>query len=120
MAQVSVVVNGRSYAVTCDDGQEQHLLRLAADVEHRVGKLVATIGQVGQERLLLLVSLLLADEVAEKLDGGSAAPASEPAPSAAGDQALGDELRTLARRIETMAHRLQQNPAEPGAGVAAG
>ena len=110
MAQISVVVNGRSYAITCDDGQEEHVLRLAAEVDRRVGELVAGIGQVGQERLLLLVSLLLADDLAEKprdrTDGETAEPA-----RVVGDDALGDELRTLARRIETMAHRLQ--PAAP-------
>jgi cell division protein ZapA len=110
MAQISIVVNGRSYAITCDDGQEEHVLRLAADIDRRVAQLIAGNGQVGQERLLLLVSLLLADELSEKAAGGGDGAGSEALPSDPGqaaDDSLGEELRTLAQRIETMADRLR-------------
>jgi cell division protein ZapA len=117
MAQISVVVNGRSYAVTCDDGQEEHVLRLTAEIDRRVAELVSANGQVGQERLLLLVSLLLADELSEKPaergDGAAGEEAVPSASSAAPGDTLGEELHTLAQRIETMAHRLR--PATPDA-----
>ena len=35
MAHVSVTINGRSFRMACDDGQEDHLLRLAAEVRQR-------------------------------------------------------------------------------------
>lgn len=105
MAQISVVVHGKSYAITCDDGQEEHVLRLTADIDRRVEQLVSDNGQVGQERLLLLVSLLLADELSEKVRESGDNPARE-APPGAVDNTLGNELHTLAQRIETMAHRL--------------
>lgn len=115
MAQISVVVNGRSYAITCDDGQEEHVLRLTAEIDRRVADLVSGNGQVGQERLLLLVSLLLADELSEKFaQRGYGAPGQAASPSVlspAADDTLGEELRTLAQRIEEMAHRLR--PATP-------
>lgn len=111
MARISVVVNGRSYAVTCDDGKEEHVLQLAAEIDRRVAQLVAGIGQVGQERLLLLASLLLADELRDKPRQRPEAAADEPALAAAED-VMGEELRTLARRIETMAQRLQPPPPE--------
>jgi cell division protein ZapA len=111
VARISVVVNGRSYAVTCDDGEEQHVLQLAAEVDRRVGQLVAGIGQVGQERLLLLASLLLTDELTDKPRHRTDGVADEPT-SVAADDVVGEELRTLARRIETMAQRLQSAPPE--------
>src|SRR5947207_14310103 len=65
MGQVSVPVNGRSYAITCDDGQEARIRRLAQYVDAKVGHFVASIGQVGEARLLLLAALVIADELAD-------------------------------------------------------
>jgi cell division protein ZapA len=63
MAEVALTINGRQYGVTCDDGQEPHLLALADLIEERVQDLVASVGQVGEARLLMMASLLIADEL---------------------------------------------------------
>ena len=65
MSQIDVTVNGRSYSIACDDGQEDHLRDLAAYVDKRVQELVATLGQVGDLKLLVMASLLIADELSE-------------------------------------------------------
>ena len=65
MAEVSVTVNGRSYAVGCEDGQEQHVLGLAAIFNEHVSQVAEDVGQLGDTRLFLLGALLLADELAE-------------------------------------------------------
>lgn len=65
MAQVEVSINGRSYEIACDDGQEDHLAQLGDYVDRRVKELVTAVGQVGDSRLLVMVSLLIADELAE-------------------------------------------------------
>jgi len=65
MAHVTVTINGRQYQVACDDGQEAHLARLGAYVDNRVQELVAAVGQAGDARLLVMVSLLLADELSD-------------------------------------------------------
>ena len=65
MAQVTVTINGRNYEIACDNGQESHLTRLAESVNKRVDGLVGNLGQVGDTRLLLMASLLLADELSE-------------------------------------------------------
>ena len=115
MAQVAVMVNGRRYEISCDDGQEVHVVRLAEQIDRRVAQLVAAVGQVGDARLLLLASLLLADEIADMRtelarlrEGVGAVPGGDiqsaaPAETAGG---LGEELRGLAERIESMAERL--------------
>ena len=65
MAQVDVLINGKSYNVACDDGQEDHLLQLAGYVDQRVQDLVNSVGQVGDARLLVMASLLISDELSE-------------------------------------------------------
>ena len=68
MGQVSVPVNGRSYEITCDDGQEIRIRRLAQYVDAKVAEFVGRVGQVGEARLLLLAALVIADELADVND----------------------------------------------------
>jgi cell division protein ZapA len=113
MAQVSVTVNGRRYDISCDDGQETHVFRLAEEVDRRVAQLVASVGHVGDARLLLLASLLLADQMEDlrkELAGvrvGAAAGGAVGSEAAANaGEALGEALRGLAERIEAMAESI--------------
>ena len=68
MGQVSVPVNGRSYALSCDDGQETRIRRLAQYVDAKVTEFVGSVGQVGEARLLLLAALVIADELSDAND----------------------------------------------------
>ena len=63
MPLVNVMVNGRAYTIACDDGEEEHLKALAADVDVKVQELLGSVGQVGDQRLILMAALLLADEL---------------------------------------------------------
>lgn len=65
MAQISVDVNGRPYAVGCEDGQEQHLAELARMFDHQVRQVSQDMGQLGDTRLFLMGALLLADELSD-------------------------------------------------------
>jgi len=65
MAQVTVEVNGRPYAVGCEDGQEAHLLELARIFDQQVRHVSQDMGQLGDTRLFLMGALLLADELAD-------------------------------------------------------
>ena len=65
MAQISVEVNGRPYAVGCEDGQEPHLIELAKMFDHQVRQVGQDMGQLGDTRLFLMGALLLADELAD-------------------------------------------------------
>ena len=62
MAQVTLSVNGQTYALACRDGDEENIATLAALVDERARDLASRLGQVGEARLLLMVALLLADE----------------------------------------------------------
>ncbi|ODT86898.1 cell division protein ZapA [Phenylobacterium sp. SCN 70-31] len=63
MAQLNIDVNGRPYAVGCEDGQEGHLLELARLFDHQVRQVSQDMGQLGDTRLFLMGALLLADEL---------------------------------------------------------
>ena len=104
MAKVSVTINKRKYEIACDDGQEAHLVRLSQYVDRRVDELVAAVGQVGDARLLVMASLLVADELSEvspELDGLRDDQRGRTPPPAASD------LDRLAQRIEKIAERLE-------------
>lgn len=62
MPLVNVMVNSRSYTIACDEGEEDHLRELAAHVDGKVRELLSSVGQVGDQRLLLMAALLIADE----------------------------------------------------------
>ncbi|MEO8557569.1 MAG: cell division protein ZapA [Rhodospirillales bacterium] len=66
MSQVSIRINGRAYDVNCENGQEQHVQRLAMSLAGKVAELVKQVGQVGDARLLVMAGLLVQDEL---LDG---------------------------------------------------
>ena len=68
MAQVSVTINGRTYPVVCDDGQEDHVTRLTSYIDKRAAEILENVGQVGESRLLVMTSLLIADELSEAYD----------------------------------------------------
>jgi cell division protein ZapA len=68
MGQVSVPVNGRSFTIACDDGQETRIRRLAQYVDAKVGEFAGRLGQVGEARLLLLAALAIADELSDAND----------------------------------------------------
>jgi cell division protein ZapA len=63
MAQVTVKINGYSYTVGCEDGQEGHLTAMAAQVDSRIESIKALGGNSGEARELVLASLLMADEL---------------------------------------------------------
>ncbi|MGN6516571.1 MAG: cell division protein ZapA [Rhizomicrobium sp.] len=63
MPLVNVMVNGRAYTIACDDGEENHLKELAAHVDAKVRELLETVGQVGDQRLLLMAAVLITDEL---------------------------------------------------------
>src|ERR1700761_8231171 len=65
MPLVNVMVNSRAYTIACDEGEEDHLKDLAAHVDAKVRELLETVGQVGDQRLLLMAAVLITDELFE-------------------------------------------------------
>ena len=115
MAQVTVLVNGRNYTLACEDGEEEHLTALATFIDSRVAELGRSVGQVGDARLMLMASLVVADELAvanerveeleqeiEQSKQGNAAGGH----SVMNGDAFAEIIESAARRIEDIAARL--------------
>ena len=118
MASVDVSINGRNYQIACENGEEDRLSKLAEYVDERVQELVVAVGQAGDTRLLVMVSLLIADELYEAqsaLDrhgidtqsGEKGAPKTNG--DAGGDDRLVSVIEAMADRIETIAAGIERN-----------
>jgi cell division protein ZapA len=122
MSHVSVTINGRQYRMACEDGQEAHLVRLAKDLDQRVGELRTRFGEIGDMRLLVMAALTVADELAEAgkrlrqlehdLAGLENAGAVSADRSKAAEAALAAAIGTAAERIERVAKSLNQGLGE--------
>jgi len=99
MAHVTIRVNGYAYTVGCEDGQEQHLTQMAAEIEQRITSIKAIGGQSGEARLLMLAALLLADELHDQRN--NAAPKALEAKPETGERRA--RLRRVAARAEEIA-----------------
>ena len=114
MGQIQVSINNRSYAIACEDGQEQHAGRLARYVERKVAGLVEQVGQVGDARLLVMACLIVADELSEAELALAARPTETDANAAsrlprAEESDLAGAIDGLAQRIEAIAARLERD-----------
>lgn len=108
MSQLTIKINGRAYEIACEDGQEEHLQRLAEYLDKRVGEVAATIGQVGDARLLIMASLLIADELSDaysKIEAARADPDPETMKRLLDEGAAKAEARA-AQVFELLAERL--------------
>lgn len=107
MAQVDIQINGKAYRIACEDGQEPRLRDLALMVDAHVKDLVGQVGQVGDTRLMVMASLLVADELMDLRDAAHEVDEGEEefSPSELDDLALAVE--GLAERIERIAVRLE-------------
>jgi cell division protein ZapA len=65
MGQVSVTLNGRTYRLECSEGEEAHLVELSEYLGSHVDTMRRKFGQVGDDRLILMASLVVADELWE-------------------------------------------------------
>lgn len=63
MGQISVTIQNRTYRLSCDDGEEGRLAELAAHVRAKADGLIAEHGRIGDEHLMLMSAILVADEL---------------------------------------------------------
>jgi cell division protein ZapA len=107
VAQVTLRINGYSYLVGCEDGQEPHLKAMGDAVQSRVDS-IKTLGQTGEARLLMLAALLLADELHDKQAASPTRWEQPPAAAPAVDPAFDAAVRRLAIKAEEIAEALER------------
>ena len=65
MANVNIKFNGKDFLLSCDDGQEEHLEELANYLSDKFDKLKSDLGNIGENKLLLITSIKIMDEYFE-------------------------------------------------------
>lgn len=68
MGKVSLDINGRKYAMGCEDGEEERLFRLGQKLDDRVTKMANQFGQIGDLKLLVMAGITMMDEVEDTLE----------------------------------------------------
>ncbi|MBR2300209.1 MAG: cell division protein ZapA [Alphaproteobacteria bacterium] len=69
MAQVTIQINDREYAIACGNGEEGHIIELAHVLDEKAKMLTQGVGQVNENQLLAMVGLLVADELQDAKKG---------------------------------------------------
>ncbi len=118
MAQLTIKINGYSYNVGCEDGQEAHLQEMAGQIQARIDSIKALGGNpTGEGRLLVLAALLMADELHDSAIELATLRGRASAERAANGAAEADEkleaankrrLARLARKAEDIAAGIEQ------------
>jgi cell division protein ZapA len=110
MARVDLVLNGRIYALSCEDGQESRLKELAVYVDSKLKELANSAHSGNEAQLMVLTALTLADEIfdqkAELTLNKIPHPGSIPR-TPEEDAALAGMLDRLSDRLESVTGRLR-------------
>ena len=62
MANVNIKFNGKDFLLSCEDGQEDHLEELATNLNDKFEKLKNDLGNIGENKLLLITAIKVMDE----------------------------------------------------------
>jgi cell division protein ZapA len=107
MPMIEVSVNGRRHLVQCGDGEEARVRQLAAYVDRRVSDLARGQTQVGDARLLLMASLLVADELSDAFDEVKRLKAALESRASEAEQQATAVIDQVAHQLDAIAARLE-------------
>ena len=65
MANVNIKFNGKEFLLSCEDGQEEHLEELLIHINRKFNELKNDLGNIGENKLLLITSVKVMDEYYE-------------------------------------------------------
>lgn len=110
MAQVTITINSREFAVACEDGQEVRIMQLARMLDDKAKLITQSLGQVNENMLLAMVGLLLADEINELKRPGSGEQKTAATVEASRiveiDKALSEQIKKLSEEIKSVAKNI--------------
>jgi cell division protein ZapA len=105
MSQVSVTIDGRKYRLACNEGEEARLESLAGTIDEKIGEMRTAFGEIGDQRLVIMAALTIADNLTEARDE-AAAQRKRSEESELRAQALASRLEEFGSRLESVAARL--------------
>tara|TARA_Y100000590_G_scaffold356090_1_gene410149 strand:- start:1142 stop:1576 length:435 start_codon:yes stop_codon:yes gene_type:complete len=65
MANINIKFNGKEFLLSCEDGQEEHLEELSENLNLKFNQIKSKLGNLGENKLLLITSITLMDEYFE-------------------------------------------------------
>jgi len=92
MATVMVTIDGKTYRMACEEGQEAHLIELARRFDLYVSHLKSSFGEIGDHRLSVMAGIMVLDEM-DALEARLAIFERD-------NETLAQEKETMARQIE--------------------
>jgi len=111
MGEVNINISGRNYGISCQDGQEQRVNDLGQYVDTRIKEISKAGAAANETHLLVLTTLMLADEIFEQRENGASAPQAQPEAQNqnehTNEEEVADAINTLATRIDQIAKRIQ-------------
>ncbi|MEZ5997401.1 MAG: cell division protein ZapA [Hyphomonas sp.] len=99
MAKADITLRGRNYSIACAPGQESRITALAAQLDARLQHIASAVGDIGEERLLLISALALLDEL------DAARRTARPSPDM--ERKMAEALGAASDRIEALAARIE-------------
>ena len=125
MPEVEIRIGGRSFEVSCQDGEEQYLQAAAGMLDAEASVLSSQIGRLPEARMLLMAGLMLADRTAgmqdklATLEAELAQLKSAPAPAPERNEVpvmpagVAETLAELTARAEALAAQLEDKTKGP-------
>lgn len=110
MAEVNITINGRSFGISCDNGQEQRVMELGRYVDSRLREIARAGAASNESHLLVLTALMLSDEIFDLREDVAALGANvrsreeqerEEAMVVGAIDQLADRIDQIARRIQS-------------------
>jgi len=110
MADVTININGRNYSISCDDGQERRVMELGTFIDKRLREIARNAGAVSEQHLMVLTTLLMADELFDLREAGANVSATSADDKETEERSahMADIINSLARKIETVAGQLEK------------
>ncbi|MEP1576936.1 cell division protein ZapA [Roseibium album] len=65
MTQITVTINGKSFRMACDDGEEDRLMGLADRFDGWISELKGSFGEIGDQRLTVMAGIMATDQLSE-------------------------------------------------------
>jgi cell division protein ZapA len=109
MAEINITINGRTFGISCEDGQEQRVVDLGRYVDARLKEIAKAGAAASESHLLVLTTLMLSDEIFDLRNevhalGGQI---NQSQANQNDEEAVANQIGLLAERIERIAHRIQ-------------
>jgi len=111
MAEVSITIKGRQYDIACDDGQEKRVTQLASYIDDKIKMIARTGSAYNEAHLMVLTSLVLADEIFDAKEATRACEEDDidlKAIDSVEDKEALKIIKKMAKRIDNLTAKLRE------------